>query len=355
MRIFAFHLLNDFSGSPKVLRQLLLGWAGHGIEVHLITTTDRDGFLSDLEGVVYHPFWYSFAENKVLRLLFLFASQTMLFFKTLFLVRKDDIVYVNTVLPFGAGLAGKLRGCRVIYHVHETSIKPAILKKFLFGIARMAASEAIFVSGFLAKEETGFRKSHILYNALPGDFNTNRNPGVRSTPEGNVLMVCSLKWYKGVDEFLRLATENPHMHFRLVVNADNSDIAAYFSGSRMTQNLEIFPVQKDVRPFYEWADVVLNLSRPDGWVETFGLTAIEAMSYGLPVIVPPVGGIAELVEDGVNGFKADSRDMVNVGRILGDILGSQDLYNHLSKGALDRAGDFSEGKFLKGSLDILRF
>ena len=32
-------------------------------------------------------------------------------------------------------------------------------------------------------------------------------------------------------------------------------------------------------------------------IETFGLTALEAMAFGLPVIVPTVGGIAEMVEE----------------------------------------------------------
>jgi glycosyltransferase involved in cell wall biosynthesis len=44
-------------------------------------------------------------------------------------------------------------------------------------------------------------------------------------------------------------------------------------------------------------------------VETFGLTILEAMAFGIPVIVPPVGGPIELVEDGVQGFHIDSRNL----------------------------------------------
>jgi len=32
-------------------------------------------------------------------------------------------------------------------------------------------------------------------------------------------------------------------------------------------------------------------------VETFGLTILEGMTYKLPAIVPPVGGVIELVEE----------------------------------------------------------
>ncbi len=36
--------------------------------------------------------------------------------------------------------------------------------------------------------------------------------------------------------------------------------------------------------------------------ESFGLVVVEAMSYGLPVIASRIGGIPEIVEDGVTGF-----------------------------------------------------
>ncbi|SIT85016.1 glycosyltransferase family 4 protein [Pontibacter indicus] len=38
------------------------------------------------------------------------------------------------------------------------------------------------------------------------------------------------------------------------------------------------------------------------WLETFGMTIIEAFSAGTPVIAANIGGAAQLVEDGVNGL-----------------------------------------------------
>ena len=73
-------------------------------------------------------------------------------------------------------------------------------------------------------------------------------------------------------------------------------------------NLQIISRQNDVTPFYNEASIVLNLSDKQRFVETFGLTALEAMSAGLPVIVPTEGGIAEMVEDGANGYKIDVQD-----------------------------------------------
>lgn len=41
---------------------------------------------------------------------------------------------------------------------------------------------------------------------------------------------------------------------------------------------------------------------PSVWYETFGLVAVEAMSHGIPVIASRIGGLQELITDGVSGF-----------------------------------------------------
>ncbi len=356
MRIFAFHLLNDYSGSPKVLGQLLKGWVQKGLEVHLVTCSGRTGFLSDIAGVQYWYFWYRWAANPWLRLLHLVGSQVLLFFRLVWVVRRGDIVYINTVLPFGAAFLGKIKGCTVIYHVHETSMKPVLLKKTLFGMAKWAADEVIYVSHYLAQQEPfPATRSHVLYNAIEPDFAQKAAQHRRSftaTPT-NVLMVCSLKDYKGTHEFLQLAADHPGYQFRLVVNASASDLDAWLGGAALPGNLQLFPTQTDVHPFYQWAHVVVNLSRPDGWIETFGLTIIEGMAYGLPAIVPPVGGITELVEEGKNGYLVDSRDRALLNQRLREMMQHPAIYEKMCRAAQERILMFEESTFFAENWRIL--
>jgi glycosyltransferase involved in cell wall biosynthesis len=56
--------------------------------------------------------------------------------------------------------------------------------------------------------------------------------------------------------------------------------------------------QQDVRPFVAAADAVTLCSTS----ETFSLAALEAMALGRPVVLPAVGGAAEMVRSGREGF-----------------------------------------------------
>jgi glycosyltransferase involved in cell wall biosynthesis len=347
-KIFAFHLLNDRSGSPKVLSQIINGWVHEGREVHLYTKLDQDGFLSNIEGVYYHHGWYKFKSNPWLRLIFYTFSQMILFFKMFGQVRSSDIVYINTVLPFGAALLGKVKGCRVVYHVHESTVNPAILKWFLFKIVSWTASEIINVSRFVAQAH-GITTvpNHLVYNAIDENFLSKILPKHKTERPSQVLMICSLKAYKGLFEFIQLAVDHKEFAFRLVLNASQDEIDFFFSGQNFPQNLKVYPSQKNLHPFFQWADVIVNLSRPDGWIETFGLTIIEGMAYGLPALVPPVGGILEVIEDGVTGFSVDSRDRNALNEKLKKLMENPIHHKSRAEAAYKRLDEFKEKAMLE--------
>ena len=55
---------------------------------------------------------------------------------------------------------------------------------------------------------------------------------------------------------------------------------------------------------YASADIFVFPSR----LETFGLVVIEAMAAGLPVVAARVGGVSDIVSEGVNGYSFESGD-----------------------------------------------
>ena len=108
-------------------------------------------------------------------------------------------------------------------------------------------------------------------------------------------------------------------------------------------------------PFYNRASLVLNLTDKEKAVETFGLTAIEAMCAGLPVIVPTVGGIAELVSDGENGYKIDIAQLDEIEKRIREILSDESAYTHLANNALHRAALYNPSAQAGSIASILAF
>lgn len=64
--------------------------------------------------------------------------------------------------------------------------------------------------------------------------------------------------------------------------------------------------QTDVRPFIACCDVMTLTSHA---VETFSIAALESMALGKPIVMTRIGGAAEQVQPGVNGFLFEPGDI----------------------------------------------
>ena len=90
-KIVCVHLLNDFSGSPNMLKQAILVLQKKGYQIDVILNKETKGFLTDIPEVTYHYVSYNFASNKLLTLWRLFYYQ-LLVFKCLYKNYKKKIL-----------------------------------------------------------------------------------------------------------------------------------------------------------------------------------------------------------------------------------------------------------------------
>jgi len=269
---------------------------------------------------------------------------------------KDVVFYINTILPVGAALAGWLTGKKVIYHYHENAFVKGRFYRFLAWIMQKMAAEIICVSAYQASFLKRKKHVRVVPNALPSEFMAQLHPDpVSAFERKTVLMLSSLKEYKGTCEFIKLAADLPQFEFVLVINDTQENIDKYlntpphqkfgekyseFVGGNTGQrwlkpsNLTVLSRQEHVAVFYNAATIVINLTDRHQAIETFGLTSLEALSCGLPVIVPTVGGITEFVIEAYDGYRIDVQDLPIIESRIIEILQDRTLYEYLSNNAL---------------------
>lgn len=360
--IVCFHLFNDYSGSPKVLKMVLQGILDKGYEVDLITS--KGGVLDELTGhtnLKRISYSYRFSANPVITMLRYLGVQLYTFLITFrYLFQKQTVFYINTLLPVGPALAGRIMGKKVIYHYHENAFAKGLSYKILAAVMQKLAHKIICVSQY----QRAFlgRKSGVcvIPNALPKEFTSRLHPDTEAAfKRQTVLMLSSLKEYKGTREFIELANRLPQYKFILVINDTDKNIDKYLTNNNLysikekKRNLIIYSRQSDVIPFYNSASLVINLTNPLLAVETFGLTTLEAMTNGLPVIVPTQGGIAEMVTNGENGYKIDVQDLNKIIECLHLLLSNQKLYNKLSNNTLFYSRNFNIDTMTRSILSLL--
>jgi glycosyltransferase involved in cell wall biosynthesis len=144
---------------------------------------------------------------------------------------------------------------------------------------------------YLTTIHNGIDTSRYEFCATPGDY---------------LLFAGRINPDKGVREAIQVAQETGK---RLLI------IGAVYSGEKDYFDAHVKPhlddqilylgfMERDtIVTYYQKALALLN---PLQWEEPFGLTMIEAMSCGTPVIATRRGSVPEIVEDGKTGFVTSS-------------------------------------------------
>ena len=106
--------------------------------------------------------------------------------------------------------------------------------------------------------------------------------------------------------------------------------------------------QEELSQYYSRMDIVLMPSRSEG----FGLTAIEAMAHGCVVVASDIGGLPEVVRDGVCGLLHCSEDVKDMAEKICRLLGNPELYSSLQKNALQHVQKFSFQRYASAVCDL---
>jgi glycosyltransferase involved in cell wall biosynthesis len=172
-----------------------------------------------------------------------------------------------------------------------------------------------------------------------------------------ILFVGLLKPHKNVQALLRafgLLPEQVRASHQLVI-AGKLD-TCYPALSRLSQELRLSDrvvftgyVEDDgLRALYAGAKVFVLPSLNEG----YGLPVLEAMAYGVPVIVSKISSLPEVAGDA--GILVDPRDYQSIAKALEFVLSNKQLRRGLGERGRKRAHSFSAKEFALKHLEVYR-
>ncbi len=340
-----------YGGSGVVAAELGKALAGRGHKIHFISYAmpiRLDGFS---DNIVYHEVEISSYP------LFDFPLYTPALASKIVEVTKFehlDILHAHYAIPhaISAFLAKQILGqsnLKIVTTLHGTDItlvglEPSYLPVMKFSIEKSDGVTA--VSRFL-KEKTstnyGIDKD---IEVIPNFVDTSKYRRVEAqkvreslAPDGEKILihVSNFRAVKRVSDVVRIFDRvRQKIPSRLVLVGDGPDRS---NCEQLARELEIFHEIKflgkqiELVPLLSASDLFLIPSQS----ESFGLSALEAMSCGTPVISSSVGGLPELIHHGVTGYIAEIGDVDRMARYAVDLLSNPSKYELFSAAARRRA------------------
>jgi len=119
-----------------------------------------------------------------------------------------------------------------------------------------------------------------------------------------MLYVGRLSHEKQISHLKAVLEQVPGTRLALVGDGPaREDLQAHFAGTKT--NFVGYLKGEQLSQAYASADMFVFPSA----METFGLVVVEAMAAGLPVVASRVGGVGDVVREGINGYSFESGDI----------------------------------------------
>lgn len=264
--------------------------------------------------VIYMP---SYKRNSIFGQILIYSSFICKYISTLLTNYNIKIVHIHSA-SYGSFLRksivlriAKFFKKKVIFHIHGAEFElfyqrsSQIKQKNITRILDKA--DAIIVLSKQWKESISKISSNkniiILYN--PTSIKELKHVPSETT---RFLFMGRIEKRKGVYEIIESAKHIKNQNIEVNLYGDGSieKFANMIKEEKLEQKIKIkgwISGDKKDEVYYN-SDVLLLPSFNEG----LPMSILEAMAYGLPVISTPVGGIAEAVEEGVNGFLVSPGD-----------------------------------------------
>jgi glycosyltransferase involved in cell wall biosynthesis len=263
-------------------------------------------------------------------------------FNPLFLLRlfslikkeKPDVLHCHLFHANLLGrIIGRLAGVPLIISTVHTDNFGGKLRYFLLRITDFLNNLTITVSqdiknGLIERKISTEDKIQVIYNGVEENFNLISKEDIDNLKNKIgivdkypiILTVGRLNIIKGhiylIKSLVKIVKKYPDIRLLIIGDGpEKNNLETEVLNLELQNNVLFLGEIRELPIYYKMADIFVLPSVNEG----FGLAAVEAMSNKLLVVASCVGGVKEIIKDGINGFFATAKDTDNLAEVINKV------------------------------------
>jgi glycosyltransferase involved in cell wall biosynthesis len=225
---------------------------------------------------------------------------------------RADVAHMHTlgshVLGVRAAMRAKVRTLRTEHHyAHYRDPSASAFTRWALRRTESVVAISTFVRRELLSEAPDVApRLRVVRNGVDADaFSFASGPAEPKGPVG-FAMACRLEAWKGVDLAIAALREVPNATLTVAgEGSQRASLEALAAKHGLRERVTFLGRSEDVAAVFAAAECTINASEK----EPLGLSVLESLAVGRPVVAFAEGGIPEIVTDGETGFLAAPRSV----------------------------------------------
>lgn len=272
-----------------------------------------------------------------------------------------DLIIIENRPPYALKVS-KITNAKIVYHIHNEKLpKDSRFTEVIYKVASLIINVSDYMTNFLKKVTATEQKCVTVYNGIDTSnfYNADATPRNKiGLNQNDFVIVFSgrLTPEKGIMELiLAIKKVMPIINCKLLIIG----ASAYGKDKHSTPFIE--KLEKETESikdsviytgFVDYSEIPSYLKTanlavlPSMWDEPFGLTVVEAMAAGLPLITTRSGGIPEICE-GVATIVDRDNIIDNLANAIMDLYHHPEKRAEMAKASLERSKLFDKETYAR--------